>query len=331
MVQKFGEWRLIEARTYSDENFDKVINNIGAWMAKALDPRVPPGKTEDAKQRVLKIKRMLTTDPTFKEFMDEEGFTLSSDFQTVAGKVLGLGDFLNRATRKESNDFLASLKSAADGWMWHQLLADPGKVPGKRGRPAGSKNLLADPGKVPGKRGRPAGSKNKSPRTASPVSSTDPVTIELESPVTAGALAKALGVNKRDIVSACSKLGYDVTKGKPLDSHEHLVDVIAEEFGKTVTVLPGSQEQLDRIESELRAKKKRILDLDDEVEEAEAEVKRVTQSMYVGIKKLTRERESVMDEVMNLENQRRALQVKLMTQQKQPAKRRGRKPGSSPW
>ena len=309
MVHKFGDWLLVEAKGYSQESFDRIVSNIGTWLADALDKSLPPDAPQKAQDRVAKLWRFLTYNPKFQEYNKTHNIDPSSNPELVRLQLTDFGDFLNDMPARDSDKFLADLKDASDAWMWHRLLKDPNKPPGKPGRRPGSKyTAKKDDASVPDPAAGGPATGSKAP-------------VEVTSPVTAKSLAKALGVEEGEVLDACAKLGYDAGDGLPLDTVRDLVEVLADAFGKEVVILPAPHKKVAKLRGELERKRKRIADLDESISEKDREMSKIMDQMISEIKKLNREREGLEDEADALESEIAGLEAQ------QPAKpaRRPRK------
>lgn len=306
MVQKFSDWRLDEAKTTKDDNFDRIVMNIGDWLGDALDPTQPD--STDGPKRANKISAMLSRNPKFQEYERENQFSMASDPRLVRMKLVDLGQFLNEMPKRDSDKFLADLRAASGAWRWHKLTADPNRVPGKRGRPPGSKNKP---------KASPPAPAQEAP---APVPGDD--TLEVRSPVTAGSLARALGVKKSDIVAACDKLGYDARRDFALDSEEGLVEILAGEHGRgKVRILPSHQAQVDRLGGQAGERKGRMAQLVDAIAARESQM----DDLLREIKSLNRERDALEDEVRAMEEEIRALEDRMQAQRPAPAPVRTRR------
>ena len=315
MVHRFAKWVVLEARAYSQENFQRIVSNIDGWLAGALDPQFPAGDPAEKRDaRVAGLRRALSVNPSFRRFMSKSGLAFKSSPSELRAAASGFGKFLNDIEKKDSDELLALLKKASGSWKWHQLTKEPGKKPGKRGRPPGSKNRpkerLAEP--------QPAAAA-ESPRPA-----------RVRRPVTPASLARALGVTKKRVVAMCAQLGHMVTGDTPLDELDaDLIDLIADEAGRQVEVVAGIGSQLSDIQTRMEERRGDKARLEADRDKKEEEMERAYRAMVAELKEINRRWEENEDEIRELERRRSELEAQASAQQEERP-RRGRPRKSKP-
>ena len=129
MIIKFNDWNVLGARTYSDEKFDWITQNIGSWIVdqSAEDP---------------KFKMKVQVLPEFRNYQMSAQFTLDSAPDKLNAAMSGFENYLNRISRKSSNDFIKQVTDLSPE-IKQKILSHGRPVglgTGKRGRPVGSKN-----------------------------------------------------------------------------------------------------------------------------------------------------------------------------------------------
>ena len=226
MIYKFSEWNISEARTFSDEKFDWIMQNIDTWVADAIlsDP---------------KFREAIQVNNEFKDFMQSKRFTIreGDSMEKVVDSLNGLGRFLHHLSPALSGKFLTDISKLSP--TLKKKISSYGKTTnwgtGKRGRPRKEKPELTLDDIVAKKPGRPKGSKNK-----------------------------------KSIQSELSEKQAQL------------------------------QEKIDSLN-------KKIYAIDDAIEKKDAELQRITNSIYADMKKMNKEKESLMDEVMELEAEMKSL------------------------
>lgn len=152
MIYKFSEWNISEARTFSDEKFDWIMQNIDTWVANAI--------LSDSN-----FREAIQVNPEFKVFMQSKRFTIreGDSMEKVVDSLNGLGRYLNQITPALSGKFLTDISKLSP--TLKKNISSYGKTTnwgtGKRGRPRKEKPELTLDDIVAKKPGRPKGSKSK--------------------------------------------------------------------------------------------------------------------------------------------------------------------------
>ncbi len=222
MIYKFSEWNISEARTFSDEKFDWIMQNIDTWVANAI--------LSDSN-----FREAIQANPEFKVFMQSKRFTIreGDSMEKVVDSLNGLGRYLNQISPASSGKFLTDISKLSPSLK--KKISSYGKTTnwgtGKRGRPRKEKPELTIDDIVAKKPGRPKGSKNK-----------------------------------KSIQSELSEKQAQL------------------------------QEKIDSLN-------KKISEIEDALEKKDAELQRITSSIYADMKKLNKEKESLMDEVIDIKTE----------------------------
>ena len=127
MILKFEEYDVNEARGYSDDKFDWICDNIGTWIWREIE------------SGNVSLLNYLKTVPVFKDFQQSAQFSLTND-ELSRERLKSLGGFLHRISSKDSNSFIKSLSEASQAIKFKISRFGKSEIPGKRGRPFGSKN-----------------------------------------------------------------------------------------------------------------------------------------------------------------------------------------------